>query len=109
MKKVFRRVFISTTVGFALSQNLFTRDVLLAARTKNDVMTNIRQTTVSDKIDVAVNVSKAFYDVLLTGKQIEVLSDDILRLERNLKDAFNQYSGKKKLEDLGNQQLKLTE
>src|SRR5579859_7428430 len=36
-------VFNTSTVGFALSQNLFTRDVLLAARTKNDVMTNIRQ------------------------------------------------------------------
>ena len=83
----------TSTVGFALSQNLFTRDVLLAAKTKGDVMTNIRQTTVSDKIDVTVNVSKAFYDVLLTMKQIEVLNDDILRLERNLKDAFNQYRG----------------
>ena len=83
----------TSTVGFSLSQNLFTRDVLLAARTKGDVMTNIRQTTVSDKIDVTVNVSKAFYDVLLTQKQIEVLEDDITRLERNLKDAYNQYRG----------------
>jgi outer membrane protein len=83
----------TSTVGVALSQNLFTRDVLLAAKTKGDVMTNVRQSTVSDKIDVTVNVSKAFYDVLLTEKQIEVLNDDILRLERNLKDAFNQYRG----------------
>ncbi|GGA87255.1 TolC family protein [Puia dinghuensis] len=86
-------VYNTSTVGFALSQNLFTRDVLLAARTKNDVMTNIRQTTVSDKIDVTVNVSKAFYDVLLTEKQIDVLNDDIVRLERNLKDTYNQYRG----------------
>jgi len=85
--------FNTSTVGVALSQNLFTRDVLLAAKTKGDVMTNVRQSTVSDKIDVTVNVSKAFYDVLLTEKQIEVLNDDILRLERNLKDAFNQYRG----------------
>jgi outer membrane protein TolC len=49
--------------------------------------------TVSDKIDVAVNVSKAFYDVLLTAKQIDVLNEDIVRLERNLKDAYNQYRG----------------
>jgi len=78
---------------FALSQTLFNRDVLLAARTKGIVMTNIRQTTVSDKIDIAVNVSKAFYDVLLTKKQIEVLDDDIRRLERNFKDTYNQYQG----------------
>jgi len=83
----------TSTVGFALTQNLFTRDVLIALKTKGDVMTNIRQQTVSDKIDVAVNVSKAFYDVLLTKKQIDVLNDDIVRLERNYKDAYNQYRG----------------
>ena len=83
----------TSTVGLALSQTIFNRDVLLASRTKKDVITQSRQTTVSDKIDVAVNVSKAFYDVLLTQQQIDVLSDDIVRLERNLKDATNQYRG----------------
>ncbi len=83
----------NSTVGVALTQNIFTRDVLLALKTKNDVMTNVRQQTVSDKIDVTVNVSKAFYDVLLTKKQIDVLNDDITRLERNYKDAYNQYRG----------------
>jgi outer membrane protein TolC len=83
----------NSLIAFGLNQTLFNRDVLLAAKTKSDVMTSIRQTTVTDKIDVAVNVSKAFYDVLLTAKQIDVLNDDIVRLERNLKDAYNQYRG----------------
>ena len=83
----------NSAVTASLTQNIFNRDVLLAAKTKKDVMTNVKQTTVSDKIDVTVNVSKAFYDVLLTEKQIEVLDDDIVRLERNLKDAYNQYQG----------------
>jgi outer membrane protein len=86
-------IYNNSTIGIGATQSLFNRDVLLASRTKNDVRTQIRQTTVSDKIDVAVNVSKAFYDVLLTEKQIEVLSDDIVRLERNLKDTYNQYQG----------------
>ena len=85
--------FNNSNVQFGLTQNLFNRDVLLASQTKNDVMMNIKQTTVSNKIDVTVNVSKAFYDVLLTTKQIAVLNDDITRLERNLKDAYNQYQG----------------
>lgn len=80
-------------INLGLTQTLFNRDVLLAARTRGDVMTNIRQTTVTDKIDIAVNVTKAFYNVLLTAKQIEVLDDDIRRLERNLKDTYNQYQG----------------
>ncbi|HMI62349.1 MAG TPA: TolC family protein, partial [Puia sp.] len=83
----------SSYLQLGLSQTLFNRDVLLAARTKGIVMTNIRQTTVTDKIEIAVNVTKAFYDVLLTSKQIEVLDDDIRRLERNLRDTYNQYQG----------------
>ena len=83
----------NSSVAFGLTQNIFTRDVLLASRTKNDVMTNIKQTTETDKIAVTVNVSKAFYDVLLTEEQIKVLNDDIVRLERNLKDTYSQYQG----------------
>lgn len=83
----------TSTVGLGLTQTLFNRDVLLASQTKRDVMTQIHQMTVSDKIDVTVNVSKAFYDVLLTDEDIKVLNDDIVRLERNLKDTYNQYQG----------------
>lgn len=82
-----------SSVAFGLSQTLFNRDVLLAANTKKDVLTQIHQMTVSDKIDVTVNVSKAFYEVLLTEQDIRVLDDDIVRLERNLKDTYNQYLG----------------
>jgi outer membrane protein TolC len=83
----------NSQVGLGLTQNIFNRDVLLASRTRNDAMKLSRQTTSTDKIEIAVNVSKAFYDVLLTQKQIEVLDDDIRRLERNLKDTYNQYQG----------------
>jgi outer membrane protein len=83
----------NSQVALGLTQNLFTRDVLLAAKTKKDVMTNVKQTTETDKIDVTVNVSKAFYDVLLTQQQVKVLEDDITRLERNLKDTYSQYQG----------------
>ena len=79
-----------SSVALGLTQTLFNRDVLLASRTKKDVLTQIHQMTVSDKIDVTVNVSKAFYDVLLTEQDIKVLDDDIVRLERNLKDTYNQ-------------------
>ncbi len=48
--------------------------------------------TSSTKIDVAVNVAKAFYDVLATEQQIKVSNEDITRLERSLKDATAQYT-----------------
>ena len=80
-------------VGLNGTQNIFNRDVLLASKSANDVRKQVRQTTTSDKIDVAVNVSKAFYGVLLTQKQIDLLNEDIVRLERSLKDSYNQYKG----------------
>ncbi|HLK28572.1 MAG TPA: TolC family protein [Puia sp.] len=80
-------------VGFSATQNIFNRDALLATKSANDVRNQIRQSTVNDKINIAVNVSKAFYDVLLTQKQIDLLDEDIVRLERSLKDSYNQYQG----------------
>jgi outer membrane protein TolC len=76
---------------FSLTQNLFNRDVLLASKSAKDVRTQSRQNITSNKIDIAVNVSKAFYDVLLTERQIDVVTEDIIRLERSLKDATAQY------------------
>ncbi len=83
----------TSLLGLGLSQNIFNRDVLLASRTAKDVRAESRQITAADKIDVAVAASKAFYDVILTRKQIDVLNEDIVRLERSFKDAYNQYQG----------------
>jgi len=43
------------------------------------------------KIDLAASVSKAFYDVLATSQQVRVAAENIVRTERSLKDATNQY------------------
>jgi outer membrane protein TolC len=51
------------------------------------------QNVVANKIDVTVNVGKAFYDVLLTREQIKILNENIIRLDRSLTDAYNQYEG----------------
>lgn len=82
----------NTSAGqFTVSQAIFNRDVLLARRTKGDVLLQANQNTSFNKTDLAVNVSKAFYDVLATTQQIRVSAEDIVRLERSLKDAQNQY------------------
>lgn len=84
----------NTSYGyFGLTQAVFNRDVLLANRTANDVRKQASQTTVSNKIDIAVNVSKAFYDVLLTQQQIALDGETISRLDKSLKNAYDQYTG----------------
>lgn len=82
----------NTSAGqFTAMQYIFNRDALLAKRTKGDVLLQAKQATSSDKIDLAVNVSKAFYDILSTMQQVKVAESNITRIERSLKDAYNQY------------------
>ena len=83
----------SSAGQFSLSQTLFNRDVLLASSTASTVRKRMSQQTAENMIDVAVGVSKAFYAVLVTQKKIEVLDEDIVRLDRSLQDAFDQYKG----------------
>ena len=82
----------TSTAQFGLNQNIFTRDLLLATNTAKEVRKQSRQTTMRNQIDLVADVSKAYYDVLLTAEQIKVLNEDITRLERSLKDANNQYA-----------------
>ena len=81
----------TSAMQFSASQSIFDRDVLLANRTKGNVLLQSRQQTENTKIDVVVNVSRAFYDVLATEQQIKVANENILRLERSLKDSRDRY------------------
>ncbi|GAB4052701.1 TolC family protein [Spirosoma litoris] len=81
----------TSTASLSVTQSIFNRDVLLASRTADVYRTQATQTTVKNKIDVVVNVSKAFYDLILTQRQVDILSQDIARLQRSLQDATNQY------------------
>ena len=69
---------------FSLNQTVFNPDVLL-------VRAQAKQITVNSKIYVVLNVSKAFYNVLLSQQQINLVEQDIARLDRSVRDAFNQY------------------
>jgi len=77
--------------NLSLTQNIFNRDVLLASSSKEDVRKQSQQTTTNNKIDLAVNVSKAFYDVLLNQLQVRLLDSDIVLFETSLKIAVDQY------------------
>jgi outer membrane protein TolC len=81
----------TSAAQFTASQTIFNRDVLLASRTKSQVRLQARQNTSSNKIEIASSVSKAFYDVLASTQQVKVSSENITRIERSLKDAYNQY------------------
>lgn len=78
-------------IQFGATQNIFNRDVLLASRTAKDVRQLSGQNTKEQNINIAVLVSKAFYDLILTTQQLKVTEADIVRTQQSLKDAFYQY------------------
>lgn len=81
----------TSTAQIYLDQTIFNRDVLLANRTQNEVRLAARQTTAAEKIDITVNVSKAYYDILTTQQQIKVATENIARLQKSLDDAYYRY------------------
>ena len=76
---------------FSASQTLYSNNLLYAARTSREQHNQASENTVISKINIYVDVTKAFFDVLLTEEQLNVLSEDILRLQRNYKDAYSLY------------------
>ena len=81
----------TSTAQVYLDQTIFNRDVLFANRTQTDVRLAARQSTAAEKIDITVNVSKAYYDILTTEQQIKVADENIARLQKSLEDAYYRY------------------
>ncbi|UYZ61497.1 TolC family protein [Hymenobacter weizhouensis] len=88
-----RRIGLNNTsnLGLELNQTLFSNDVLRAARAGRYIRLQASQNTTSTQIDVVTDVSKAFYDILLTGEQLRVLDEAIRRQQRQHQDARAQY------------------
>ena len=80
-----------SSLGVQASQTIYNNDVMLASKTANYSRMYYQQNTVSAQINVVSDVSKAFYDVLLSEKQLNIVNEDIARLQRSLKDAYNRY------------------
>ncbi|MDB5139480.1 MAG: TolC family protein [Mucilaginibacter sp.] len=80
-----------STLGLQASQVIYNNDVLEAAKAAKYSRLYYKQNTLSSQINVVADVSKAFFDVLLSEKQLDILNEDIVRLQRSLKDAYNRY------------------
>jgi outer membrane protein TolC len=81
-----------STLGLQANQVIYNNDVLQASKAAKYSRLYYKQNTTSSQINVVADVSKAFFDVLLSQKQLDILNEDILRLQRSLKDAKSQYN-----------------
>jgi len=81
----------TSSLQFNASQVIYNNDVLIAGRTARFYKLRSTQTTREGKIDLAVRVSKAFYDVLLSEARLDFLKEDHARIYKSMKDAHSQY------------------
>jgi outer membrane protein len=82
--------FISSGI-FSASQTLYSNSLFFAARTSRELRNQASENTESSKINTYADVTRAFFDVLLTEEEINVLNEDIVRLQHNYKDAYSFY------------------
>ncbi|RYE21046.1 MAG: TolC family protein [Sphingobacteriales bacterium] len=80
-----------SNLGVQASQAIYNNDVFLASRASRYSRQYYKQNTLTTQINVTADVSKAFYEVLLSQKQLNITKEDITRLQRSLKDARNRY------------------
>ena len=80
-----------TTLGLVGTQTIYNNDVALALRRRRLTRLAAAQNTTDVKIAAVSSVSKAFYDVLLSQKQLDAYDADIRRLQRNYRDARARY------------------
>jgi outer membrane protein TolC len=76
---------------FTASQPIYNSDLFFAARNSRELRNQAIQNIENSKINAYADVTKAFFDVLLTQEQFNVLNEDILRLQQNYKTAYNLY------------------
>jgi outer membrane protein TolC len=79
--------------ALSVTQAIFSPGLIYASKSVKLYVKQSEQITDSAKIDVVTNVSKSFYNLLLTIAQIDVLKEDTARLTKNYNDAYQQYIG----------------
>ena len=84
-------VLYNSNIQFSATQNIFNNDVYIAGRTAGNYRLQASQTTRSAMIELVVEINKAFYDVLLSREQLNIIKEEIDRLTKSLKDAYALY------------------
>jgi len=79
--------------GISVSQAIFNPSLLYAFKSAPLYTKQAAQVSDSTKIGVVDNVTKSFYNLLLTLEQINVLKEDTAEFGKSFRDAYHQYVG----------------
>jgi len=81
------------TSSFVLQadQQFLNAGLIQASKTAKYFRQQYKQNTENVKINTIVDVSKAFYDILTSKEQLNIINENIARLQKQYKDANAQY------------------
>ncbi len=81
------------TSAFVLQadQQFLNAGLIQASKTAKYFRQQYKQNTENTKINTVVDVSKAFYDILTSKEQLNIINENIARLQKQFKDASAQY------------------
>ncbi|MBD8490827.1 TolC family protein [Echinicola sp. CAU 1574] len=78
-------------IQFQVDQNLVNRDQIFAGRTSKYVKDQYEQNVENLEIATVVDVSKAYYDILLTYEQLKILKENLVRQQKQYNDARSRF------------------
>jgi outer membrane protein len=81
----------TSAIQMNVNQTIFNSDVLIAGTSAKYYRLRSKQITNQSRIQLVVQVSKAYYDVLLSTAQLDFLQEDFSRQQKSMKDARSQY------------------
>ncbi|WP_425638233.1 TolC family protein [Algoriphagus yeomjeoni] len=81
----------NSNVLLQADQTLFNRDQLFATKTSKYYRQQLQQVIENARINTVVDVSKAFYSILLSEEQLKILDQNLSRLEKQYKDAYSRF------------------
>lgn len=81
----------NSNVLLQVDQSLFNRDQLFASRTSKYYRNQLEEVIENAKINTVVDVTKAFYDILLSEEELKIIDENLQRLEKQYKDARTRY------------------
>ena len=81
----------SSAVVFQADQQLLNPGLMQASKAAKYIRQQNAQNTENSRINTVVEVSKAYYDILTSEEQLNIIAENLLRIERQLADAKARY------------------
>ena len=72
-------------------QQFLNAGLIQASKSAKYFRQQYKQNTEASRINTVVEVSKAYYDILTSNEQLNIINENIARLQKQLKDANAQY------------------